>query len=92
MTGPDPALVTALLAAAAGAPPPAGARRLVRLDLPPLRDVAADPPWLVVNPGNGAACLVPIEVCGEGLRLWHDRAHALGLEPGGTAWVLPRWQ
>lgn len=88
MAEPDPGLVAALLAAAAGAPPPPGARRLVRLDLPPASDLDSAAAWLVVNPVGGGSVLAPIEVCGEGLRLWHERARAIGLEPGMVAWVV----
>lgn len=69
--------------------PPPGARRLVKLDLPPSADLSAAEPWLVGDPGSGRVLAAPIEVVGEGLRLWHDRARQLGLLPGGVVWVMP---
>lgn len=86
----DHPVAAALQAAALGlGPPPAGTLRLVRLDLPPRADLTAIAPWIVLNPANGQMVLAPVECCGEGLRLWHERARAIGLEPGFPAWVAP---
>jgi hypothetical protein len=86
----DHPVAAALQAAALGlGPPPAGARRLVRLDLPPRADLTAAAPWIVLNPANGCLVAAPVECCGEGLRLWHERAKAIGLEPGFPVWVAP---
>lgn len=90
---PDAAALTALagpvLAAIDGGAVPAGACRLVRLDLPPFADVTAQRPWLVVNPRNRCALAAPVEIVGSGLRLWHDRARLLALAPGDEVWVCP---
>ena len=86
----DHPVAAALQAAALGlAAPPPGARRLVRLDLPPAGDLSAAPSWIVLNPANGRLVAAPVECCGEGLRLWHERARAVGLDPGAPAWIAP---
>lgn len=88
--GDDHPVLAALRAAALGlGPPPPGAQRLVRLDLPPGSDLLAQPPWVVLNPANGQAVAAPVERHGEGLRLWHERAREIGLRPGDPAWVAP---
>lgn len=86
----DADLAEALRAAALGlGQPPPGARRLIRLDLPPVADLTAAPLWMVLNPATGAAVAAPVECCGEGLRLWHERAKAIALQPGDPVWVAP---
>lgn len=86
----DHPVAAALQAAALGlGPPPAGGLRLVRLDLPPRADLSSAPLWIVLNPANGRLVAAPVECCGEGLRLWHERAKAIELEPGAPAWIAP---
>lgn len=86
----DHPVLAALRAAALGlGRPPAGGRRLVRLDLPPRADLTASAAWVVLNPASGRAVAAPVECSGEGLRLWHERARAIGLAPGDPAWIAP---
>jgi hypothetical protein len=57
-------------------------QRLVKLDLPPQADLSAAPLWTVFNPATGLSVSAPIEICGSGVRLWHERAKAIAAEPG----------
>jgi hypothetical protein len=66
----------------------AHARRLVRLDLPPFAHLAEAPSALIAHGRTRCMLAAPIEIAGDGLRLWHDRARLLGLAPGDPAWVL----
>ncbi len=65
-------------------------RRLVRLDLPPLvaKGVAL-PMHLVANPASHCFLSAPCEITSEGLRLYHELSHRLGLEPGSPCWAMP---
>lgn len=62
-------------------------RRLIRLDLPPAADLTSARPVRVTNPANGLSVEAPVEICGEGVRMWHERARAIGLGPGMPALV-----
>ncbi|HAT10329.1 MAG TPA: hypothetical protein DCS97_06995 [Planctomycetes bacterium] len=64
-------------------------QRLVKLDLPPQADLSAAPLWRVINPASGLTVEAPIEICGAGVRLWHERARAIAAEPGQWLEVEP---
>ncbi len=66
--------------------PIARARRLVRLDLPPL---ARTPGALLVAGGAHRFASAPAEVAGEGLRLYHEWSQRLQVAPGDAAWAMP---
>jgi arginine N-succinyltransferase len=61
-------------------------RRCVRLDLPPLQ---AGEERLVADPRSHTFLRLSCEQAGEGLRLAHDAAARLGLQPGDAAWTMP---
>ncbi len=63
--------------------------RKIKLDLPPTADLTSAPLWQVVNPATGASILAPVELCGEGVRLWHDRARQIGVAPGDPVDLTP---
>ena len=63
--------------------------RKIKLDLPPTANLVAAPLWQVVNPANGHSIQAPVEICGDGVRLWHERARSIGLQPGDPVDLTP---